>query len=474
MRRLVLVLAVGMAVVQAFPDTLHEAVLKDDLSAVVRIVRTSPRSVVNATTAGGVGPLHLAAALNRVAVAGYLLHQGAIPDMPTENGFTPLHWAAARDSVEVLQLLLARGANPNYRARAGITPLHWAAAQNATNVIKVLLRAGADCTAKSAEGLTPLHWALSHRSQEAAVILASKLADVGLADVVDGSEAETGGLLGPVPPDRPSRATARVQSVGIPPPIQGSIFGLPIGFGETLNFVWVEPAKLWVGQTEITNAQYRRFNPRHDSRSRGRYSLNEPDQPAVFVSWHDAKAFCNWVTCAFSSQLPPGSECRLPTSAEWTLVARCGTEGLYPWGDTWPPKYGNFADITTHAAFPEIPGIDGYCDGHAVTAPVGDTGTNEWGLVGMGDNVWEWCEDWYDAAHKYKVRMGGAWDTARAAVLRTDYRGFDRPSTRDETVGFRVVLGTVRRSDPMETDPTPPGAGGLPSEAAVPAFSNVP
>ncbi|MCJ7596486.1 MAG: SUMF1/EgtB/PvdO family nonheme iron enzyme, partial [Desulfobacterales bacterium] len=34
----------------------------------------------------------------------------------------------------------------------------------------------------------------------------------------------------------------------------------------------------WMGQTEVTNAQYRKFKPQYDSKSYHGYSLNGDDQ----------------------------------------------------------------------------------------------------------------------------------------------------------------------------------------------------
>ncbi|MGQ9661323.1 MAG: ankyrin repeat domain-containing protein [Kiritimatiellia bacterium] len=326
--------------------SIHDAVRNDDLAALARILKSSPPDTVNSVLPGKITPLHLAAALNRVPIANYLLLNGADVNAVTENGFTPLHWAAARDSVELLQLLLARGADPNIRADAGITPAHWAAAQNATNALRILISSGGDCQAKTTQGLTPLHWALSKRAREAATMLASHVA-------TRDSESDTARAIArpdeKLPPWReapPAQSLSAAATPGQPLPIHGNVFNLALGFGETITFVWIEPAKLWVSTTEITNAQYRRFAPDHDSKFNGKYSLNEPEQPAVFVSWHNAKAFCEWLNRNFALRLPPHSECRLPTAAEWALLAGCEKQRVYPWGNDWPPRHGNFADTS--------------------------------------------------------------------------------------------------------------------------------
>jgi formylglycine-generating enzyme required for sulfatase activity len=71
---------------------------------------------------------------------------------------------------------------------------------------------------------------------------------------------------------------------------------------------------------------------------------------------------------------------------------------------------------------------------------VRESGENPWGLFGMGGNAWEWCQDWFDAEHKYKVRAGGSWDFDQRENLRINAYGFDRPDARYDTIGFRVLI----------------------------------
>ena len=137
---------------------------------------------------------------------------------------------------------------------------------------------------------------------------------------------------------------------------------------------------------------------------------------------------------------PHTAENRLPSADEWQKFARCGGERIYPWGNPWPPLYGNFADESAAAVFEEWPFIAGYDDGHPVTCDVRESGRNEWGLFGVGGNVWEWTVDWYDDSEEHKVRLGGAWDTHQSELMWIDHRGFDRPAARYDSIGFRVVL----------------------------------
>jgi len=246
-----------------------------------------------------------------------------------------------------------------------------------------------------------------------------------------------------VPPDQPQATNEAPVELAGPrhaAPAFGKVLLVPIGLGQTLTFVWVEPLKIWVGKYEIANGQYRVFRPGHYSPDYETLSLDGDDQPAVSVTWQDAEDLREWLNVSFHDRIPRSTEFRLLSSDEWTACARCGTDRRYPWGDEMPPTYGNYSDVASRRRLPMWRGIGNYNDGFPVTCPVDKSGANEWGLYGMGGNVWEWCEDWYDDKRTAKVRRGGSWDFDGEACLRADWRGFDRPDARYNTIGFRLVV----------------------------------
>jgi formylglycine-generating enzyme required for sulfatase activity len=198
--------------------------------------------------------------------------------------------------------------------------------------------------------------------------------------------------------------------------------------------VTVKP--FYLAATETTNRQYARFlaatghpPPLYWQDK----NLNAPDQPVVGVTWHDARAFCTWLTQA------TGVAHRLPTEAEWEAAARGGLVGEpYPWGRELPDAGGRHRANYNPNDFAD--------DGFAVTAPVGSFPANGYGLYDMAGNVSEWGADRGTptvgptpfGALDYRVRKGGSW-RSRARDLRSAARKFSPPETADGFIGFRVL-----------------------------------
>lgn len=424
-------------------DEIFQAIRSNDVTRIDAIIEKFGFAAVKTGTSDGITPLHLAAALNRFNAAAFLITAGADVNARNSAGFTPLHWAAGKDATETASLLLKVGADVNARTKEGITPLHWAANKNSTNIIAMLIAAGADVETKTDSGFTPLHWATLRKSNDAARWLAFKIA----SDKVDREIREEAvprhaeSAMKFTIEDEPAPTGKRTQLSETTAELKGKTLAVPIGMNEAFVFVWIEPLNMWVSKFETTNSQFKRFKTDHNSMFRESFKLNKPDQPAVYVSWNDAREYCEWLNRNYGSAIPKKLVFRLPTDTEWVAIAKCGTARIYPWGDSWPPKYGNFSDLTARKELSDWAGIKGYEDGYAVSCPVIASGSNEWNVFGLAGNVWEWCDDWFDASKHYKVRHGGSWDFDNRKSLRIDYRGFDRPDTRDDTIGFRIVVG---------------------------------
>lgn len=124
------------------------------------------------------------------------------------------------------------------------------------------------------------------------------------------------------------------------------------------------------------------------------------DHPVTQVSWHDAKAFAEWV----------GG--RLPGEAEWEHAARGGNRHRkFPWGDDEPDDETVFCNIWQG----RFPRENTTRDGFYATAPVRSFAPTETGFYNLAGNVWEWTSD------AYRIRS-----VARAAKTRNEHaRRFD-------------------------------------------------
>ncbi len=230
----------------------------------------------------------------------------------------------------------------------------------------------------------------------------------------------------------------------------------------------------WIGRFEITNEQYARFDPYHDSHVESMhayqfgihgYPVNSPKQPVVRVSWQRAVAFCQWLS------EKTGRRVALPTEAQWEYACRAGTDAPFSYGDlnTDFSKFANLADkrlrefaLETYVSVRQIPNPNKYDDwvpkdnrfddGSFVTTNIGKYQPNAWGLHDMHGNAAEWTRSLYKpypyddqdgrnnpAAEGRRVARGGSWYD-RPYRSTSSFRAAYQPWQGVFNVGFRVVV----------------------------------
>ena len=229
----------------------------------------------------------------------------------------------------------------------------------------------------------------------------------------------------------------------------------------------------WMGNVEVTNEQFARFDPTHDSRVESKmsyqfgihgYPCNQPTQPVVRVTWQHARAFCEWLSGK------TGERFALPTEAQWEWACRAGSAKAFWWGgpEVDYSKLANLGDAKLRelASNPYtvstplknatkyddwVPKDTRFNDGSLISVAVGAYQPNPWGLRDMHGNVCEWTRSTYkpypcdpkdgrdgSASDGLKVVRGGSWRD-RPMRCRSAFRLAYQPWQKVFNVGFRLV-----------------------------------
>jgi ankyrin repeat protein len=126
------------------PMDLADAAALDDVAAVSALLAEG--ADVDARTADGFAPLHLAAFFDAPHAAGLLIRAGADVDVVADNAtrVAPIHSAVAGRSTAVVVALAAAGAEVDVVQQGGFTPLMAVAQQGDAATADLLLASGAD------------------------------------------------------------------------------------------------------------------------------------------------------------------------------------------------------------------------------------------------------------------------------------------------------------------------------------------
>jgi len=209
--------------------------------------------------------------------------------------------------------------------------------------------------------------------------------------------------------------------------------------GSEGRFTWESPRHrvftdaFDIAATSVTRHEYETFlkaTSHEEPKGWREPDFTAGDQPVVGVNWFDAVAYCEWMSET------RGEVFRLPTEAEWEKACRGGNaEWEYAWGNE-PPE--SIAYFQGEWKAPRV---------------VGTWQANGFGLFNMGENVHEWCMDWF-AADYYalspeenpagpldgtrRVSRGGSW-RHQIKGSRIAHRSSLPPEFRYADYGFRVV-----------------------------------
>lgn len=205
----------------------------------------------------------------------------------------------------------------------------------------------------------------------------------------------------------------------------------PITNGEFLTFVIANPA--WQ-RSRISTLFADRAYLRHWAGDAELGSEAMAEQPVTNVSWFSAKAYADW------------NGHRLPTVAEWEMVAAAGSDS--PNGLSEPGFKAHLLELTNQPVHNPLPAVGG-------------SEENYWGVRDMHGLVWEWISDFNsalitgesraDASLERKLYCGsgvvGASDfTDYAAFMRFAFRASLKAHFTVSNLGFRTV------KDPAEAE----------------------
>ncbi|MBO7091594.1 MAG: formylglycine-generating enzyme family protein [Victivallales bacterium] len=244
----------------------------------------------------------------------------------------------------------------------------------------------------------------------------------------------------------------------------------------------------WMGKTEVTQLQWDAVMGTNPERYNQAWYHGDA-LPMENVSWMEANEFCRRLTEQEkkAKRIPENAIFRLPTEAEWEYACRAGTTTAFNNGKDFLQKGTNCPELAEVATFRFNSG--GKRGRFNRTKQVATRRPNAWGLLDMHGNVAEWCDDNYtvitppvpetekkskkakkqesevvnDKASQ-KIIRGGSF-MSMPQFCRAAYRGSAEPVTRNNTIGFRVVLSTVQPPAPAAAPAPAPAKPAAPAPA---------
>jgi len=156
--------------------------------------------------------------------------------------------------------------------------------------------------------------------------------------------------------------------------------------------------------------------------------------PIVGISYYDCLDYCSWLSAKLKTKI------RLLTEAEWEYCCRANEDGVFYWGN-------NIHEVLDYS----------WCclNSELNIQEVKKLKPNNWGLFDMTGNVWEWClcrydYNYYDYSpienpcctdinfNEFSIRGGSSF--TKAETCRSTHRFGLKPETRNEYLGFRILM----------------------------------
>ncbi len=203
----------------------------------------------------------------------------------------------------------------------------------------------------------------------------------------------------------------------------------------------------YIGVYEVTQSQWQKvmgttIEQQMNMAGETRLAGVGDDFPMYYVSWEDAREFCERLSAM------TGRRYRLPTEAEWEFAARGGKK------QTRSDEKARIAPVYSGSRSIEMVAI--YGGNSNTTQPVGSKMPNFLGIHDMSGNVYEWCSDWYDKypmqvlsfstsnplgpkSGEFKVLRGGSFNNT-PNECRVTHRNFNKTVASNCFYGFRVVM----------------------------------
>ena len=183
---------------------------------------------------------------------------------------------------------------------------------------------------------------------------------------------------------------------------------------------------------QVTAAEYSRCVADAKCMARPSYGSSDPNLPAVQTSWEDATAYASWLSAK------TGETWRLPTDEEWVFAAGS--------------RFHDDALLVAASRDPSVRWLARYEKESEQEAldqrprPAGAFGTNEYGLLDLSGNVWEWTNTCFirqslDAKGKH---AGASTANCGVRVVEGEHRTYVTDFIRDargapSNLGFRLV-----------------------------------